>query len=488
MKKHILLLIYNKWYCYNITDDSENVLTMNMIVNKFHLEDSFYSSQVSEFIKEYHKINDFKNLPNIIDIESYSKQFIQKSKPLENQDKWNLFKLLKERSSLPEGFKINENTIFEYLKAISEFLCIISENASSFEEDRFNEIEVHINKIIYQRQRKGISVDFEIVKSIVQSLEESVYNIKNILQLEYRIFSPENRTIQEEWLEGKGIEINGSIERTFKNFSDFYPASKLFYDLIRNQKNLNISLDILAHRGGNNRTFPCFFGFGTITSRITLREPGLQNIRKENRVIVKPDIGYEFIYIDYSQFEAGILASLSGDKKLIELYNEDIYIDMSKSIFSNEDQRDKAKKMFYRFMYGDTKLTPEIKAYFAKFKTLIAFKAKIEKEAATNKFVGTTLGNYRNIEEKPSLALSHIVQATASLIFKKAIIKVNEEIKEAEFVLPMHDAALYQVKKNGNNIPDIKNNISKIFLNAFAEQCPEIKPRVNESDFYVLKK
>ncbi len=355
MKEVIVFYFLNKWYYYNITDEKEGVVSMGNIIRNFNDDDRFFSSQVSEFIKQYDDVTT-KKLPNLIDIESYSKQFIQKSKPLESQDKWNLYKVLKEQGFLTERYKIDKDNISEYIRKIAEYIKRITDNSAILEEERFNSVEIPVNRIIYESQRKGIAIDVEKAKDKIQALEESVFNIKNVLQQDYQVFVPENIYIQENWLVKNGIEIKGSIERTFKNHSKDNQACVLFYELIRNQKNLDSFIDILAQKGGTTRTFPSFHGFGTITSRITLREPALQNIRRNNRIIIKPDVGCEFIYIDYSQFEAGILAALSKDKIVCELYESDIYNDMVLKIWNNEGTRDDAKIEFYKFMYGPKKL------------------------------------------------------------------------------------------------------------------------------------
>lgn len=483
MREFVFLYIYEKWHYYNITESNHGVVSIHGFNQKFKPDDRFYCTQIAEFIKQYNEFTSDKPLPILIDIESYSKQFIQKSKPLDSQERWNLYKILKEKQYLPNGFQITDKNIFEYILKIGEFIKEITENTAFLEKERFTDIEIPVNRIIYERQRNGIAVDVESAKEKIQSLEEAVYNIKNKLQLNFKIFSPEKNEAQLIWLERNEIEITGSIERTFKNYRKKNEVCKLFYDLIRNQKDHDSFLDILARRGGNSRSFPSFHGFGTITSRITIREPAIQNIRKTNRRIIKPDVGCTFIYIDYSQFEAGILASLSEDDKLCKLYDADIYNDMVSSIGGTIETRDDAKIEFYKFMYGASNLLPAVNRYFSKFKKLQAYKKKIEKEATDNKIVGTTLGNFRNVEENVSLSLSHNIQATASLIFKKAIIKVRMEIPEAEFILPMHDAALYQVK-NRNDIEEITNKIKAIFIQEFAEYCPGITPRVNESEFY----
>lgn len=483
MKEVIIFYVFNKWYYLNFTDGEKGSTSIQGLIKKFNFEDRFFSSQVVEFIKQHGEANSYHALPTLIDIESYSKQFLQKSKPLENQDKWNLFKLLKEKKLLPDGFQIKEENVFDYIQIISEFIQGITDDTAFLEKERFTNIEIPVNRIIYERQRKGIAVDVEAAKEKIQSLEAAVYNIKNKLQLNYKVYSPEKIKIQEGWLKRNEIEISGSIERTFKNYSKKSEPCKLFYELIRNQKDLDSFLDILARRGGSSRIFPSFHGFGTITSRITLREPALQNIKRSNRRIIKPDDECDFIYIDYSQFEAGILASLSKDKSLCKLYDKDIYDDMSESFSDPEETREDAKIEFYKFMYGSSKLSKEVNRYFSKFRKLQAYKKKVEKEASDNRIIGTTMGNYRNVGEDISLSLSHTIQATASLIFKKALLKVNDEIPEAEFVLPMHDAALYQVN-NRYDFEEITNRVKDIFIQEFAEHCPGITPRVNESEFY----
>ncbi len=483
MKEIIIFYAFNKWYFLNISDGEKGSVSIQGLIEKFSLEDRFFSSQVVEFIKQYGEAYSYHALPILIDIESYSKQFLQKSKPLENQNKWNLYKLLKERKMLPNGFQIREGNVFDYIEIVGEFIQRITDDTAFLEKERFINIEIPINRIIYERQRKGIAVDVEAAKEKIQSLEEAVYNIKNKLQLDYKVYSPEKIKIQENWLKSKEIKISGSIERTFKNYSKKSEPCKLFYELIRNQKNLDSFLDILARRGGNTRTFPSYHGFGTITSRITLREPALQNIRRTNRRIIKPDDECDFIYIDYSQFEAGILASLSQDKRLCNLYDQDIYKDMLDKFCDPEETRDDAKIEFYKFMYGSSILPKEVNRYFSRFKKLQTYKKKVERDAADSKIIGTTLGNYRNVGEDISLSLSHTIQATASLIFKKALLKVNEEIPEAKFLLPMHDAALYQVN-NRYDFEEITNRVKAVFIQEFAKICPGITPRVNESEFY----
>ena len=186
----------------------------------------------------------------------------------------------------------------------------------------------------------------------------------------------------------------------------------------------------------------------------------------------------KFLYVDYSQFEAGILASLSNDSKLIALYNSDIYEDLAEKVLKDKDLRKEAKIIFYRYMYGDDSLNKAAKSYFQNFKELEKFKVKVEEELKEKKKIGTKYGNWRHASNEENIwALSHVVQSTASYIYKIALLKVQKEIKAAEFLIPMHDGTVYQINELEYN--GVKAEIERIYKDAFKEVCPQIEPRLN---------
>lgn len=75
------------------------------------------------------------------------------------------------------------------------------------------------------------------------------------------------------------------------------------------------SLIYMSSFSEGKRCQPQYKGFGSATGRIMMREPALQNLKREYRkFLMDPD--KEYIYIDYSQFEAGILAGITKIKIL----------------------------------------------------------------------------------------------------------------------------------------------------------------------------
>ena len=485
MMKVVLYKAKDSWHYIQSNTKEYKSGTIQEIYRYVKKGDLVFLLQVSDFIREFDNEYPHKELPTIVDIESFVKQFWQKSKPLENQKRWNFFKLLKENEYLSKEFKI-QDSIEAYLSFIVDFIQDAIIKKSSEEVSRFENIEIPINALIYQRQRKGIKIDEAIYPDLIQKTEEELYEIKNQLQLGFNIYTPDDISTQIKILEDEGIEIKGSVLTLFKSRRNSSEVCKLLYQMIRAENDLRALLYLTSKKGGKTRTFPNYHGFGSISSRITLREPALQNLRKKTRKVLKSDENFEFIYVDYSQFEAGILASLSQDDKLMKLYDTDIYEDVNQKVWNGEKDRDEAKILFYKYMYGmELRLISESK-YFNSFTKLTKFKRQVEEEIESTGKTGSSNGNYRVLEiDNKTIALSHRIQSEASLIFKKALLKVSKEVAEADFILPMHDAALYQINILRYNKNDVEEKIKKVFKDVFALNCPGINHSVVIKDFYV---
>ncbi len=169
---------------------------------------------------------------------------------------------------------------------------------------------------------------------------------------------------------------------------------------------------------------------------------------------------------------------------MIKLYDLDIYKDFARNVLKNDDRKE-AKIFFYRYMYGDKTLNASVLKYFDNFPKLNKFIKSVELKAIKEGKIGTKEGNFRLIldEDIYHWALSHKIQATASLIFKKALIKVAKEVPEADFLIPMHDGAVYQLDEF--NYEHNKNRIEEIFKATYKEMCPNIEPRVHSKTSFI---
>lgn len=471
MKKFVVALIESKWYSLNIEDSNDFEKTLSYSPSNLYV-----TFQTSDLIREF-KTKKIKTLPKIVDLESFDKQMSQEGREFRGNRDWKALGFLRYHKVIDAEFKLSINNIEYFLGKIS-FLYDRLLKKDEVEKRRFENIEIEINKLIFERQSLGVRIDIDLAKQRCAEIERKIYSIKNVLQLKYKVFTPDNLETQKYYLEENNYRIIKSYRYTFEIHKKEDEVCELFYELIRNEKDLDSLLFIVSHWGGQEITFPSFLGFGTITSRIILRQPSLQNLRRTNRDIIIPDIGMKFLYVDYSQFEAGILASLSSDSKLIALYNSDIYEDLAEKVLKNKALRKEAKIIFYRYMYGDDSLSKEAKSYFQNFNELEKFKVEIEKELSEKKKIGAAYGNYRNASNEDHIwALSHVVQSTASYIYKKALLNVQKEVRAAEFLIPMHDGTVYQI--NELEYDGIKAKIERIYKDAFKEVCPQIEPRLN---------
>lgn len=484
MKEFIICFTENKWYSLEISNDEfteeHNISTTN----------KYYSFQVSDVIRQI-KSKGFKTIPTIVNIESFDKQFSQSGKDLFDFKRWHILKSLRRENIINSHYRLSD--MKDFLLKTKEFINKLID-APDLEIERFNNIELKVNKIIHKTSFDGIKIDKNILDSKCVDLHKEIYKLKNEFQFSYNIFQPENFETQGNYLKNCNYRILQSIERTVSLLRKSDVVCEKFNKLNRLIIDLKTLMLLKSRLGGVDFVNPYFVGFGTITSRIIIKEPSLQNLRKANRNIIIPNTGKELFYIDYSQFEASILAHYSADKTLLDLINaKDIYSDIVELIFKkevNDENRKEAKILFYRYLYGDTfennlKFKKQVDTYFNSFKELSKFKVNLSKESIEKGYVSTENGNFRqlDIDNDNIWILSHYIQSKASYIFKKAIIETFDKIKEARLLIPLHDGALYEIDILESE--NIKSKIFKIYIKIFKEECKSLTNiQVKEHNFY----
>lgn len=229
------------------------------------------------------------------------------------------------------------------------------------------------------------------------------------------------------------------------------------------------------------------------------------------RNVVAPDVGLGLTYLDFRQFEPGILAGLSQDQNLISDYNSrDLYTALANSLFEQEpnvDSRDLAKKMFLGFCYGMTKehiakvvagpqssegdraeVLGRVDVFFGRYESLQTFKDGVEGHLYEEGYIRTAVGNRRYRVQKGDLsneekrwAISQTIQGNASLIFKEALINLDKKFGSDAIVLPMHDAVLLQFERG--TVRQKAAEASVIMKEAFTARLPNVLPKVSVERF-----
>ena len=224
----------------------------------------------------------------------------------------------------------------------------------------------------------------------------------------------------------------------------------------------------------------------TATGRLSSTEPNLQNIPireklgRELRKVFVAAHGKIFIDADYSQIELRILASLSGDEKLIDAYRNsaDIHQSTASAVFKvpmeevTKELRSRAKAVNFGIVYGissfglgtDLNIPRKeaegyIKSYFETYPQVKKYLDDMVASANKNGYSTTVYGRRRPIPELSSanfmqrsfgerVAMNSPVQGSAADIIKLAMLKVYNRLKtdcpSAKLLLQIHDELLVE--------------------------------------------
>jgi DNA polymerase I len=343
-------------------------------------------------------------------------------------------------------------------------------------------VEIPVFNLLYFQLAPGIPIDIEILREHKAQIDHQYYSaLKNFsAKHDLPLEVPSDKAVIEH-LEPLGFDFSGiSIDYVL----EFLPTPKNFASDLLELRKLAASRSVLAALPvSKTRVIPIIDIFGSITSRIYFKDPVFQNLAKRHRNIIAPSAGKILSYVDYDQFEVGIMAALSMDPQMLRLYgSEDIYSVLSIDIFGGDEKRKVAKRLFLSYAYGmkaksliDAAVAQggdrkKVKDFFAEFKVFEAWKKDVVGRFEADGRIGSGFGNFHRrdcegpLSEKEKRAgVSQVVQGTGSLIFKKALLRMREQI-EVRILLPMHDAVLIE------HPPEYDpNKIATIFSQAMTE-------------------
>ena len=226
------------------------------------------------------------------------------------------------------------------------------------------------------------------------------------------------------------------------------------------------------------------------TGRLSSDSPNLQNIpvRSESGMTIRRAFiageGNEFLVADYSQIELRVLAHMSGDPFLIDAFQQGLDIhtataarvwDVSPEDVSSE-QRRRAKMINFGLLYGmeafgladrlgisRDEASEQIDAYFSQFHQVKEYMSSVVTLARNQGYTTTLFGRRRYLPELKSdnfrirqmgerMALNAPVQGTAADIIKKAMIDLDQTIRDEKLattlLLQIHDELILEVPED----------------------------------------
>jgi len=239
---------------------------------------------------------------------------------------------------------------------------------------------------------------------------------------------------------------------------------------------------------------------GAETGRMSANDPPMQTIpirdTTEFRECFVARPGNDLLIADYSAQEPRIMAYLSQDKNLIQIFNDgkDIYIEMAKYIFNEtitkkDPRRNTMKSVVLGMNYGLSKWglsrregipVDLAEEYLTKsFKMFPGVANWMKKQQGNHKYVTTVAGrkywlnSYATQSERNSLNAP--IQGTAADMFKKSVSTLYQEWNfDCPFgvVAVVHDELVLDVPKHLSK--QISKLLSDIMVQTAEEMCPGV--------------
>ncbi len=373
-------------------------------------------------------------------------------------------------------------------------------------------IEVPIQQVFWYRQLNGIALVREEWDRLKQRVKHEKYTA--YLELAQVLgMSPSSLNFRNiaDHLDGTDAEFlkdygkSAYLEECFAIAQDESKFAKSFLSYMRARRDENTLIRVGV---GEERVYPMFDCFGTVTGRIVVSDPTLQSLHRSHRGIVGADAGKVLLYCDFAQFEPGILASIANDSEFIQAYNtRDLYRELSQYLFANHSQRKEAKRVFLSYIYGMPpggiarllcgptpdentieKYKSQIEGFFHRFLGLPSLRQRVLDELQNAGKISSLFGNHRRrtttdrlTAKEQQWALSQLIQGTASLIFKEALLGIVASLGPESILLPMHDAILMQIAPN--EVERARSQVVSIMEAAFLKWCPQINVRVVTEPF-----
>lgn len=397
-----------------------------------------------------------------------------------------------------------------HLRDVWAQVCYRLRESNSLE--RFTNIETPVTRILCRRQVLGIRVDSEKIHTKVIGLSAAAAKSRFNLRRKFSILDPSDRgqvasaIVNDPHLAGvvNADEPDWKMQSLLKLFAKVSPLAAE----LRVYRNSQRTKEILQRFGVTEfgRVHSDFRVAGTVTGRILVRNPSLQNIARSHRDALIPDEGKIFLYPDFKQCEPGILAHDSSDLSLVADYNTgDLYEGLSTALFGDRKHREPSKLLFLFVCYGMahervvaigssitglSKIEVEraITGFFNRYPGIDTWRNDLSNIVSEEGKIGTPSGNYRSFPAgaTPGAILrgaqSQRIQGTAALILKKIIIEIDQRLPEVDLLLPMHDALLVQVP--AKFVAPLRSEIESVFREVYKSYCPSVFPQVTFDTFF----
>jgi DNA polymerase-1 len=362
----------------------------------------------------------------------------------------------------------------------------------------FHEVEMPLVPVIMDMESAGIALDTGLLKAMsgrlaaqLEKIETGIYelaghpfNIASPKQLGDVLFDelhlPTGRKTH------TGYCTDAAVLDELKDQHEIVRLILEYRTLAKLKSTYVDTLPVMV-AAEDGRLHTSFNQARTATGRLSSSEPNLQNIpvrgelgREIRRAFTAPP-GHLLLAADYSQIDLRALAHLSGDRELINAFqnDDDIHTATAMRLYGlpqaeiTPDMRRFAKTVNFGVIYGmsgygleqATELTREestrfITTYFERYPGVRAYLDATKGQARARGYVETILGRRRYIpdinaanrqvrEAAERMAINMPVQGTSADIIKVAMLDVRREMArqklQSRLLLQVHDELIFEV-------------------------------------------
>ena len=338
---------------------------------------------------------------------------------------------------------------------------------------------------ILKSQSQSIGVRLEELEIEAQALAGRSFNLASPKQLQEILFDEMRLPVLKKTPKG----APSTNEEVLQELALDYPLPKLLIEHRSLSKLKGTYTDKLPEDcdPADGRVHTSFHQAVTSTGRLSSSDPNLQNIpirtdegRRIRKAFIAP-VGWSVMAADYSQIELRIMAHLSGDQSLVDAFarGDDIHRATAAEVFDLEpmfvtdEQRRRAKAINFGLIYGMSafglarqlgieraEAAAYIDRYFERYPGVRHYMDATRSMAHEKGYVETVFGRRLTLPDiharqvpirqaAERAAINAPMQGTAADIIKRAMLRVNKALGEADLgcnlLLQVHDELVLEV-------------------------------------------
>ena len=389
------------------------------------------------------------------------------------------------------------NYLASGINAIEDSKKILEDKLDEYHMlDLYKEIEIKLSKVLADMEIVGFVTDKKVLEDLKKNIDKDIdkiteeiyelagseFNINSTKQLGEVLFKDLDLPVIKKTK--TGFSTNAQVLEKLRDKHQIIPKIERYRELFKLRSTYIEGLEKAIDEDGRIRS--TFRQNIAATGRLSSQDPNLQNLpikTDEGRLIRKAfraEEGKILIDADYSQIELRILASLSGDRHMIDAFKDgvDIHTKTASKVFHTDldkvtkRQRSEAKAVNFGIIYGisDYGLSQNLNIprkeakeyidnYMASYPSIKEYMDSIVEKAKEDGYVETLFKRRRYVPEINSrnfnvrsfgqrVALNTPIQGTAADIIKIAMIETDKNLKkaglDAKIVLQIHDEIILE--------------------------------------------